>query len=123
MNLKVEQVLVKGINAIRFFNGHGILVWGTRTLAGNSRDWRCVSVRRTIIFIEQSVKLTAQKYVFEPNNSNTWAAIKGTISSFLTDIWKSGGLQGATPAEAFNVEVGLGTTMTGEGFPFLLPYF
>ena len=104
----------KSINAIRFFNGQGILVWGARTLDGNSQDWRYISVRRTITFIEQSVKLATRAYVFEPNNPNTWATVKSMISNFLTTFWKQGGLQGATPADAFAVEVGLGSTMTAE---------
>jgi phage tail sheath protein FI len=36
------------------------------------------------------------------------------IASFLTSVWKAGGLQGATPADAFSVSVGLGTTMTSQ---------
>lgn len=113
-NLNVDAVSGKSINAIRFFNGQGILIWGARTLDGNSQDWRYVSVRRTMTFLEQSVKLAARAYVFEPNNANTWAAVKSMISSFLTDVWKQGGLQGASPADAFAVNVGLGTTMTAD---------
>lgn len=113
-NLNVDAVTGKSVNAIRFFNGQGILVWGARTLDGNSQDWRYVSVRRTMTFLEQSVKLAARTYVFEPNDANTWAAIKSMISSFLTDIWKEGGLQGAQAADAFSVDIGLGTTMTGD---------
>jgi uncharacterized protein len=113
-NLNVDAVSGKSINAIRFFNGQGILVWGARTLDGNSQDWRYVSVRRTMTFLEQSVKLAARAYVFAPNDANTWAAVKSMISSFLTDVWKAGGLQGAKPADAFQVNVGLGSTMTAE---------
>ena len=112
--LNVDAVSGKSINAIRFFNGQGILIWGARTLDGNSQDWRYVSVRRTMTFLEQSVKLAARTYVFEPNDANTWAAVKSMITSFLTSIWKGGGLQGAQPADAFQVDIGLGTTMTGE---------
>ena len=112
--LNVDAVSGKSINAIRFFNGIGILIWGARTLDGNSQDWRYLSVRRTMIFLEQSCKLAAQAYVFEPNTKNTWEAVKSMISSFLTDIWKEGGLQGAKAADAFSVDCGLGSTMTSE---------
>ena len=64
--------------------------------------------------LEQSAKLAARAYVFAANDANTWNGIKSMITSFLTDIWKQGGLQGSTAAAAFQVEVGLGTTMTGE---------
>lgn len=113
-NLNIDAVTGKSINAIRTFNGQGILVWGARTLDGNSLDWKYISVRRTMTFLEQSVKAAARAYVFAPNNANTWAGVKSMISSFLTSIWKEGGLQGATAADAFSVEVGLGSTMTSE---------
>lgn len=113
-NLNIDAVSGKSINAIRFFNGQGILIWGARTLDGNSQDWRYVSVRRTMIFLEQSVKMAARAYVFAPNTANTWAAVKSMIASFLTDVWKQGGLQGAKPDDAFSVSVGLGSTMTAE---------
>ncbi len=113
-DLNVDAVSGKSINAIRFFNGLGILIWGARTLDGNSQDWRYLSVRRTMIFLEQSCKLATQAYVFEPNVKNTWEAVKSMISSFLTGIWKQGGLQGASAADAFSVECGLGSTMTSE---------
>ncbi|MCX2494514.1 phage tail sheath subtilisin-like domain-containing protein [Pedobacter sp. PF22-3] len=113
-NLNIDPVSGKSINAIRFFNGIGILVWGARTLDGNSQDWRYISVRRTMIMIEQSCKLAAHSYVFQPNVKNTWEAVKAMISSFLNTIWKEGGLMGATAADAFSVDCGLGTTMTSD---------
>lgn len=113
-NLNVDAVTGKSINAIRPFTGQGILVWGARTLDGNSQDWRYISVRRTMIFLEQSCRLAAQAYVFQPNDTNTWAAVTAMISSFLTSVWQQGGLQGPTPASAFSVACGLGTTMTGD---------
>jgi phage tail sheath protein FI len=113
-NLNVDAVSGKSINAIRFFNGIGILIWGARTLEGNSQDWRYLPVRRTMIMIEQSCKLAANAYVFQPNVKNTWEAVKAMIGSFLTQVWKEGGLQGASASDAFSVECGLGTTMTSD---------
>ena len=113
-NLNVDAISGKSINAIRFFNGLGILVWGARTLDGNSQDWRYLPVRRTMIFLEQSCKLAAQAYVFAPNDKNTWQAVIAMINSFLTSVWKEGGLQGASASDAFSVACGLGTTMTSD---------
>ncbi|TRX43170.1 phage tail sheath family protein [Flavobacterium restrictum] len=113
-NLNIDAVSGKSINAIRSFNGIGILVWGARTLDGNSLDWKYLSVRRTMTFLEQSCKLAANAYLFEPNVKNTWEAVKAMISSFLTSIWKQGGLQGASASDAFSVACGLGTTMTSD---------
>jgi phage tail sheath protein FI len=102
----------KAVNAIRSFPGKGVLVWGARTLDGNSQDWRYLSVRRTVIMIEQSLKNASEAYVFEPNVSNTWVTVKGMMTNFLTDQWKRGALAGGSPEDAFSVDIGLGVTMT-----------
>ena len=104
----------KSVNAIRFFVGEGIKVWGARTLDGNSLDWRYINVRRTMIMLEQSVKNAAKAYIFDPNEANTWVNIKSMISNFLNGIWKRGGLAGTSPDDAYSVYVGLGETMTPE---------
>jgi phage tail sheath protein FI len=104
----------KSINAIRSFIGEGTLVWGARTLDGNSQDWRYINVRRTMIMLEQSIKAACKAYVFEPNNANTWGAVKSMINNYLTSKWKDGALVGAKPDEAYDVQVGLGATMTAE---------
>lgn len=113
-NLNIDPATGKSVNAIRFFNGIGILVWGARTLDGNSQDWKYISVRRTVIMLEQSCKLAMRSYVFQPNNKNTWEAVKSMISTFLSSVWKEGGLQGASATDAFSVHCGLGITMTPE---------
>lgn len=104
----------KAINVIRAFPGEGIKVWGARTLDGNSQDWRYVNVRRTMSFLEISVKNAARAYVCEPNDANTWINMKSMIENFLCSVWKRGGLAGSTPEEAYEVHVGLGDTMTGD---------
>jgi phage tail sheath protein FI len=102
------------VNAIRSFPNYGLLVWGARTMAGNSDDWRYISVRRTMIFLEQSIKIAMQAYVFQANDNLTWVAVSSTISNFLNGQWKAGALVGAKPADAYSVAVGLGSTMSGE---------
>lgn len=104
----------KAINAIRAFRGEGIKVWGARTLDGNSLDWRYINVRRTMSFLEQSVKNAARAYVFEPNEAGTWINMKCMIENFLRSVWKRGGLAGTSPEDAYEVHVGLGDTMTPE---------
>ncbi|MGB5172916.1 MAG: phage tail sheath C-terminal domain-containing protein, partial [Eudoraea sp.] len=111
-NLYVDAMSGKSINAIRTFPGIGNLVWGGKTLDGNSLDWGYINVRRTMIMLEQSIKLALRAYVFEPNDGNTWVTVKSMIVNFLTDKWKQGALAGATPNDAFDVQLGLGTTMT-----------
>ena len=111
-NLNVDPITGKSINVIREFPGIGTLVWGARTLDGNSQDWRYINVRRTLIMIEQSLKLAARAFVFEPNDANIWTAAKSMMNNFLTNLWKQGALAGAVPEQAFDVAIGLGSSMT-----------
>jgi len=102
----------KSINAIRFFSGRGNMVWGARTLAGNSNEWRYVSVRRFFNMVEESTKKATEPFVFEPNDANTWTKVRAMIENFLVLQWRAGALAGAKPEHAFYVHCGLGTTMT-----------
>lgn len=102
----------KSINAIRSFTGKGTLVYGARTLAGNDNEWRYVNVRRFFNFVEESTKKATERFVFEPNDANTWVRVQGMIENFLTVLWRQGALQGVKPEHAFYVAVGLGKTMT-----------
>jgi len=104
----------KSVNAIRPFNGKGILVWGARTLDGNSSEWRYVSVRRFFIMVEESTKKATMQFVFEPNDANTWTKIRAMIENYLTLLWREGALAGAKPEQAFFVKCGLGQTMTAQ---------
>lgn len=104
----------KSINAIRKFTGRGNLVWGARTLAGNSNDWRYVNVRRLANMIEESVKKACMQFVFEPNVVQTWINVKGMIQNYLTTLWNDGALAGAKPEHAFFVAVGLNQTMSAQ---------
>ena len=109
--LNVDAAAGKSINAIRTFNGKGTLVWGARTLAGNSNEWRYIPVRRLFIQMESDIKRATSYAVFEPNNAITWTKLRTQVESYLTKLWQDGGLAGATAAEAFFVRAGLGETM------------
>lgn len=102
----------KAIDALREFPGRGTVVWGARTLDGNSNDWRYIQARRTIIYIEQSIKNAMAPYAFAANDDNTWVKVTSMVSAFLQSLWSRGGLMGATASEAFTVQCGLGSTMT-----------
>ena len=102
----------KAVNAIRSFQGKGVLVWGARTLDGNSQDFRYISVRRTLTFLEQSIKFAAEAFVFAPNNATTWSTLRATVANFLTNQWQGGLLAGQSAEDSFEIEIGLGSTMT-----------
>lgn len=104
----------KSVNAIRAFNGKGILVWGARTLDGNSNEWKYISVRRLFIMVEESAKKATFPFVFEPNDANTWVKVRAMLENYLTLLWRQGALAGAKPEHAFYVKCGLGQTMTAQ---------
>ncbi len=104
----------KSVNAIRNFSGKGTIVWGGRTLQGNSPEWRYISVRRFFLFVEESIKKALEFFVFESNSESTWLRLKGIIENFLESQWRAGALTGATAEQAFFVKVGLGETMSAQ---------
>ena len=111
-SLNIDPITGKSINAIRSFPGKGTLVWGARTLAGNDQDWKYISVKRTTLMIQESIRLALKAFVFEPNDANTWIRIKSIIDNFLIQLWQNGTLAGSKPEQAFGVKIGLGETMT-----------
>ena len=101
------------IDILRAMVNRGTVVWGARTLDGNSLDYRYIQVRRTLIYIEQSIKLALEQFVFAPNDGATWTTVIATVSNFLTHLWQAGGLMGDKASDAFTVACGVPTTMTG----------
>ena len=102
---KGEQDILNpiGVNCIRTFPGRGVRVWGARTLSSDA-SWRYINVRRLFNFVEKSIQMGTQWIVFEPNDADLWARIRRDITAFLTNVWRSGALFGATPAQAFYVK-------------------
>ena len=112
--LNVDPTSGKSVNVIRTFSGRGIRVWGARTLAGNDNEYRYVPVRRLTIMIEESIEKAIAAFVFESNDANTWVKVRTMIENFLLTQWRAGALQGEKPKDAFDVQVGLGVTMTAD---------
>ncbi|MFW6183011.1 MAG: phage tail sheath family protein [Chloroflexota bacterium] len=92
-----------GVNCIRSFPGRGIRVWGARTLSSDG-SWRYINVRRLFIVVGASLESGMQWVVFEPNDRMLWAKVRRDATSFLSTIWLSGALFGATREEAFYVK-------------------
>lgn len=109
---KGEQDILnpEGVNLIRALPGQGIRVWGARTASSNAA-FRYVNVRRLFIYVEESIKASTNWVVFEPNDASLWQRVRMTITAFLDTMWRNGMLAGASPAEAYFVEIG-STTMS-----------
>ena len=103
---KGDQELLNpaGVNCIRYFTGEGILVWGARTLAPESSEFRYINVRRLTNLIKESILAGTRWAVFEPNHHPLWAALRRDATAFLMNIWRDGALAGRTPQEAFFVK-------------------
>lgn len=91
------------INVIRKFEGN-ITIWGARTLAGaDHSEWRYINVRRLFNYLRESIDEGTKWVVFEPNAPELWSKIRRNVGAFLTTVWSSGALFGATPQQAFYV--------------------
>ena len=94
----------QGVNCIRSLNGN-IVVWGARTIGGDlNGEWKYINVRRLFLFLAESIDEGTQWVVFEPNDQALWGKIRRNVTAFLTNVWRTGALFGATPDEAFYVK-------------------
>lgn len=102
-----------GINCLRTFPVYGRLVWGARTLEGADQlasEWKYIPVRRTALFIEESLYRGTKWVVFEPNDEPLWAQIRLNIGAFMHNLFRQGAFQGKTPREAYLVKCDKETT-------------
>jgi uncharacterized protein len=111
-DLNIDPMAGKSINVIRQFPGQGTVVWGARTLEGNSNEWRYVNVRRFFMVVEESIKKSINWAVFEPNTAQTWVLVQSMIENYLFLKWRDGALAGTKPEDAYFVRVGINKTMT-----------
>jgi hypothetical protein len=112
-DLEQGQLNPLGVNCYRKLPGFGSVIWGSRTLATKANpEWRYVPVRRTAIFIEESIYQGIQWAVFEPNDHPLWGSLRSNIGSFMNGLFRAGAFQGKTANEAYFVRCGLGDTMT-----------
>ncbi len=102
-----------GINCLRALPVYGRLVWGARTLEGSDRlasEWKYLPVRRTALYIEESLYRGLKWVVFEPNDEPLWSQIRLNVGAFMHDLFRQGAFQGMTPKEAFFVRCDKETT-------------
>jgi phage tail sheath protein FI len=80
------------INPIVNFPQQGITIFGQRTTQRNPTALDRINIRRLMIYIRKVILLSTQRFVFEPNDSFTWAQIEGVLNPFLDDIRKRRGI-------------------------------
>jgi phage tail sheath protein FI len=102
-----------GINCLRHLPVYGNVVWGARTVHGQTdrgSEWKYVPVRRMALYLEESLYRGTQWVVFEPNDEPLWAQIRLNIGAFLQGLFRQGAFQGRTPREAYFVKCDRETT-------------
>ena len=102
-----------GINCLRAFPVGGRVVWGARTLRGADQladEWKYLPVRRTALFIEESLYRGTQWVVFEPNDEPLWSQIRLNVGAFMHGLFRQGAFQGQTPRDAYFVRCDKTTT-------------
>jgi uncharacterized protein len=96
-----------GINCLRTFPISGSLVWGARTLRGADQladEYKYVPVRRTALYIEESLYRGLNWVVFEPNDEPLWAQIRLNVGAFMQNLFRQGAFQGTSPRDAYRVQ-------------------
>jgi phage tail sheath protein FI len=102
-----------GVNCLRTLPAAGRVVWGARTRRGDDRladEWKYIPVRRTALYIEESLYRGTQWVVFEPNDEPLWAEIRLNVGAFMQGLFRQGAFQGSTPREAYFVKCDRETT-------------
>ncbi len=102
-----------GINCIRAFPVAGRVVWGARTLRGADQladEYKYIPVRRTALFIEESLFRGLKWVVFEPNDEPLWAQIRLNAGAFMNTLFRQGAFQGSSPRDAYFVKCDKETT-------------
>jgi len=100
-----------GVNVIRAFQSRGIIIWGARTLATRSDpEYKYVPVRRTAIYIKQSIDRGIQWAVFEPNDEALWTKVRLNVEAFMQSLFRQGAFQGSKSEKAYFVRCDRGTT-------------
>ena len=102
-----------GVNCLRSFGVAGRVIWGSRTLRGADQladEWKYIPVRRTALFIEESLFRGTKWVVFEPNDEPLWAQIRLNVGAFMHNLFRQGAFQGSTPREAYFVKCDHETT-------------
>jgi uncharacterized protein len=110
-----EQGLLNphAVNCLRSFPGRGTIVFGARTLAGDdagASEWKFISVRRTALFLEESVSRGTKWAAFEPNAEPLWAKLRLGVGDFMQSLFRQGAFVGITATQAFFVKCGAETT-------------
>ena len=81
--------------------------WGARMMVGaddtGNIDDKYIPVRRTMLFIEESLYRGLKFAVFQPNAEPLWASIRLAAGSFMNGLMRQGAFASRNKVEAYYV--------------------
>ncbi|MEK4035892.1 phage tail sheath C-terminal domain-containing protein [Methylocystis sp. IM3] len=102
-----------GVNCLRHFPVFGSINWGARTLRGADAfadEYKYVAVRRTALYIEESLYRALKWVVFEPNDEPLWGQIRLNVGAFMHNLFRQRAFKGESANEAYFVKCDSETT-------------
>lgn len=98
-----------GVNVLKPIDGE-VVIYGYRTLADPVSDpnWVDLSNARLFMAVQADCDAVAKRFVFRQLDGQrlTIAEYGGALTGVILPYWQKGSLFGATPGEAFRVDVG-----------------
>lgn len=94
-----DALNIAGVTCIVPKTGYGIAVWGAKSIGGEYTAHVLLDQ-----YIKKAIYEGTQPFVFEQNCANTRMRLATFVESFLSTVWKNGGLIGDSAADAYYVK-------------------
>ena len=110
---EIEQLNPLGVNCLLADPKAGHLIYGARTRDGadqTTSEWKYLPVRRTALFLEESLDRDTRWVVFEPNNEPLWSKVRLNVGAFMNNFFRQGAFAGAKARDAYFVKCDSQTT-------------
>jgi phage tail sheath protein FI len=75
-----------GVNSVVSFPGHGVTLYGDKTLLDRPSAFDRINVRRLFIVLEKTVARLAQAQLFEFNDEFTRSQFRNIVEPYLRDV-------------------------------------
>ena len=110
---EIGQLNPLGVNCLRSDPKAGHFIYGARTRDGADRqtsEWKYLPVRRTALFLEESLARGTRWVVFEPNDEPLWSKVRLTAGTFMNNLFRQGAFAGTRARDAYFVKCDSETT-------------
>ena len=110
---EIGVLTMDAVNCMKQFPAMGFVVWGSRTMNGTdvlASEWKYLAVRRTALFIEESLYRGLKWTVFELNDVSLWSSIRSNVDSFMNNLFRQGAFSAPSSDKAYFVKCDNTTT-------------